>query len=263
MRARAATSFAVILALALARLDAHATEDLALHYDVYYLAFHVISIDLDSRVEPTTYRTTASLQSAGLLAAIAPWESRATASGTIDGSALRPSFYRAQSEFRHRQQSIDLEYGDAGAVRGDVDGVLSDGERDQVPDPLRHGTVDPLTAGAVVAQRLATTGSCAGTVPVFDGLRRFDLRYEDLGMVELEPSRHDPYHGSARHCRATVEPIAGFLRSGERAGERATDLSAWLAPPLPGASPVAVRIEVAGTHGTLRAHLTRAQPGTP
>jgi hypothetical protein len=176
---------------------------------------------------------------------------------------LRPSFYRVQSEYRDRAQRIDLEYGNAGRVGGGVDGVLTDGERDDVPEPLRAGTVDPVTAEAAVAQRLAATGTCAGTVRVFDGLRRYDLRYDDLGVRELEPSRHDSYRGSARLCQASVDPIAGFLRSGARAGERATEVSAWLAPAVAGAAPVAVRIDLSGARGTLHAYLAEVTPDAP
>jgi uncharacterized protein DUF3108 len=253
---------AVLLVATLARPATRAEEDLALHYDVYWLAFRILSVDLDSRVEPAGYRTTVSLETAGILATLAPWRSQAEASGAIDGAMLHPLFYRGHSAYRDRRQSVDLEYERGGTVRGDVEGVLMDGDRDAVPDELRRDTVDPLTASTVVARRLVETGTCAGTVPVFDGLRRYDLAYEDLGAVELEPSRRDAYRGPARHCRATVAAIAGFLRTGDRAGERATDVSAWLAPPLPGASPVAVRIEVVGTRGTLRAHLAHAaEPG--
>src|SRR6185503_10414945 len=109
-------------------------------------------------------------------------------------------------------------------------------------------------------QRLADTGTCAGIVRIFDGLRRYDLRYEDLGMAELPPSGRDAFSGSARHCRATVDPIAGFLRTGDHAGERATELSVWLAAPVPGATPTTVRMDVVGTHGTLHVHLARATP---
>ena len=253
---------AVLLACGAMRGVAGATQDIALHYDIYYLAMRVVSVDIASRVEPDTYRTTVDVQTRGLLGLIAPWTSRATAVGTVEGQTLRPESYRVQSAFRDRHQSIDLEYGRTGDVRGDVDGVLSDGDRDPVPDPLRDGTVDPVSAGEVVARRLAATGSCAGRVRIFDGLRRYDLDYDDLGTAMLEPSSRDPYRGPARHCRATVEPIAGFLRTGERAGERATELSAWLAPPVPGAEPVAVRMELAGTVGTIRAHLARATPVT-
>ena len=253
------TRLALLMLLVWAgRADARPGQQLTLHYDIYYLAFHIVSIDVASHVEHQGYRTSVALRTAGVLALLAPWESRAVASGTVDGDTLRPASYQARSEYRERRQRIDLEYGSGGAVRGGADGPLSDGERDEVPADLRDGTVDPVTAGAAIAQRLAATGTCAGVVRVFDGLRRYDLWYEDLGMAELPPSRRDPFAGSARHCRATVHPIAGFLRTGDRAGERATELSAWLAPPVPGASPVTLRMDVTGTRGTLHVHLARA-----
>jgi hypothetical protein len=198
-----------------------------------------------------------------MLDAFVRWQSRAVVHGRVDGATLRPSVYRAQSAYRDRQQRIDLTYDRAGTVRGDVDGLLTDGERDVVPDALRDGTVDPITATALLAQWLASTGSCTGTVPIFDGLRRYDLRYEDLGPAELAPSWRDPYRGPARLCRATVHSIAGFLRTGDRAGERATEVSTWLAPPLPGAMPIAVRIALRGTRGSLHVHLARAEEARP
>jgi hypothetical protein len=242
------------------KIDAHAAQGLTLHYDVYYLALPVLSVDVASRVEPSTYRTSVALRTAGILGLFARWESHATAHGAIEGSTVRPTAYRADSAYRDREQQIDLEYERAGAVHGAVKGVLTDGERDDVPGALRDGTLDPLSASAALARRLAATGTCAGTVQVFDGLRRYDLRYTDLGTDELEPSRHDPYRGPARHCRATIEPIAGFLRTGEHAGERATELSTWFAPPLDGAEPVTVRMDVEGSRGTLHAHLARVTP---
>jgi hypothetical protein len=263
MRLGYAWSLVALLVTSAIGARAAAIDDLSLHYEVYYLALPVLSVDVAARLELAAYRTTVSVRTAGLLHVVLPWESHATAAGTIDGPTVRPAFYRVHSEFRQREQSIDLEYGREGTVRGAVDGVLTDGARDDVPEGLRNDTVDPITASAVVARRLEATDSCAGTVRVFDGLRRYDLRYVDLGQAELEPSSRDPYHGVARHCRATVEPIAGFLRSGDRAGERATELQTWLGPPLPGAPVAALRVELVGTGGTLRAHLARAELGSP
>jgi hypothetical protein len=261
-RLRTSLALAILLPV-VARAEAEPPASLTLHYDIYYGVFRVLSVDVASRTDDDGYRTAVSLRTAGVLAVVAPWESKAVAGGTIDDGTVRPAFYRAESEYRSRRQRIDLAYARTGAVHGDVDGMLSDGEREEVPGPLRDRTVDPITASILTAQRLATTGTCAGTVPIFDGLRRYDLHYGDLGMTMIPPSRRDPYEGPARHCRATVQSIAGFLLTGDRAGERATELSAWLAPPVPGAGPVAVRIEVRGTRGTLNAHLARATPTGP
>ena len=232
-------------------------RELSLRYDGYYLLFRVISIDAVSSVEPAAYRTNVTLRTTGLLKAFGRWESTATATGAVDGAFLRPAFYGASSEFRDRSQRVALEYDRSGSVRTDVEGRLTDGERDDVPVLLRDGTVDPLTATVTLPRRIVTTGTCAGIIRVFDGLRRYDLRYQDLGTVELEPSSRDDYHGTARYCRATVEPLAGFVRSGEGAGEVASEMSVWLAPPVPGSPPVAVRIDLTSARGTLHLHLAR------
>jgi hypothetical protein len=255
MRRRSA---ALVLVLLLAAGPAAASERLILHYDVYYLLLPVLSVDVASDTASATYRTRVALRTAGLFATLAPWHSEAVAHGRIADGELVPDAYRASSTFHERRQQIDLDYADGGAVRGSVNGVLTDGDREQVSNDLRQGTVDPITASAVVAQRLAATGSCAGIVPIFDGLRRYDLVYEDLGMTEIGPSRRDPYRGPARLCRASVRSIAGFLRTGDRAGERATEIRTWLAPPFAGAAPVAVRIDLSGTRGTLHVHLASA-----
>src|SRR5690242_12413066 len=133
----------VVLSTCSKKIDAHAAQDLTLHYDVYYLALPVLSVDVDARSDPRTYRTTVALRTAGLLGIFAPWESHVTARGAIDGATVRPASYRADSSYRGREQQIDLEYERAGAVHGDVTGVLTDGERDDVPGALRDGTLDP------------------------------------------------------------------------------------------------------------------------
>jgi hypothetical protein len=239
-----------------------ASQAIVLHYDVYYLVLRVVGMDVVSRLDPASYHATAELRTTGVLEVFASWVSKVNVSGMIDGTTLRPARYQVDSTYRDRRQRIDLEYGGAGSVRSEVDGVLTDGERDEVPTELRDGTIDPLTAGSALAERLAATGTCAGTFRVFDGLRRYDLRYDDLGTSDLAPSSRDPYQGSARHCVATVDPIAGFLRTGDRAGERATRLSAWLAPPLAGAMAVTVRMEIESTRGGLAIHLAHAAPDT-
>jgi len=240
-------------------IDARAARDVTMHYDVYYLAMPVVAVDVDARRDAGSYRTTVVLRSAGILRAFASWESHVEADGTIDGATVRPVSYRADNAYRERRQRIDLAYERDGAVRGAVAGTLTDDARDDVPMALREGTLDPVSASAALAERLATTGSCAGTVAVFDGLRRYDLRYTDLGPATMEPSRHEPYRGAARLCRATVEPIAGFLP----AGEHATEISTWLAPPAEGARPVAVRMDLTGPHGTLHVHLASVGTATP
>jgi hypothetical protein len=137
----------------------------------------------------------------------------------------------------------------------------------------RHGTVlftvsdlglQTCQSGFILAKRGCVVVP-TGHAPQNDGTTAllWAVRYDDLGTEDLEPSSRDPYRGPARHCRASVDPIAGFLRTGDHAGERASGLSTWLAAPLPDAAPVAVRMDLEGEHGTLHVHLARATPTAP
>lgn len=256
MRHRLLLASIVLASTCSKSIDARAA---ILHYDVYYLAMPVVAVDVDAQRDAAGYRTTVALRAAGILRAFAPWESHVEADGTIDGATVRPHAYRVENAYRARHQRIALAFAGDGGVHGDVDGALTDDERERVPQALCEDTLDPVSASAAVAERLVATGTCAGTLRVYDGLRRYDLRYVDLGSAPLEPSSHDPYRGEAHVCRATVEPIAGFLP----AGERATEVTTWLAPPVDGARPLAVRMDLAGPHGTLHVHLARVGAGAP
>src|SRR5262249_25578180 len=149
---------ALVLVFLLAAGPAAAAQRLALHYDVYYLLVPVLTVDVTSDTAAATYSTRVALRTAGIFATLVPSHSEAVGNGRIAGGELVPAAYRASSGYGERRQQIDLEYGDGGAVRGSVNGVLTDGDREQVADDLRQGTVDPITASAVVAQRFAATG---------------------------------------------------------------------------------------------------------
>ncbi|HZR81240.1 MAG TPA: DUF3108 domain-containing protein [Candidatus Binatia bacterium] len=233
---------------------------LSLAYDVYYLAFRVLSVESTTVVEPAGYRTNSFMQTVGFIGTLFPWESRSSAFGSIDGSRFVPGEYRLRSLFRGRNIEVDLRYADGGRVVERLGGDLGTGERAPIPEEERENTLDPLSAAVSLSHELERTGTCAVTRRVFDGVRRYDLQYEDLGMVELEPASGDGFGGPARLCKASVRPIGGFLVSGEGAGEAPHGVSAWLGPPLPGAAPVPLRLDLEGARGTLHAYLQRAEP---
>jgi hypothetical protein len=232
---------------------------ISLAYDVYYLAFRVLSVESTTFVESDGYRTNSMMRTVGFLGTLFPWESRSSAFGSIVGSDLVPDQYRLRSRFRGKPIEVDLRYGEGGAVDERVAGDLGEGRRRPVSEAEQSGTLDPLSAAISLSHELGRTGTCSGTRRVFDGVRRYDLRYEDLGVVELEPSGDERFGGATRLCRASVQPIGGFLETGEGAGEAPQSIIAWLASPMPGTAPVPLRLDLTGTRGTLSAYLQRAE----
>src|SRR5262245_12722260 len=89
---------------------------LSLAYDVYYLAFRILSVESTTVVERDAYRTDSFMRTVGFLGTLFPWESRSSAFGAIAGANLVPGAYRLRSQFRGRPIEVDLHYAAGGQV---------------------------------------------------------------------------------------------------------------------------------------------------
>lgn len=239
-----------------------ASAPLELHYDVYWSLLRLVTIASRSRIGDGAYDLWSEMESVGLLGTLFPWTYRSEVHGRIDGERLAPDTFSSHSELRDKRQQVILRYGPDGpqvdeATPFEASALGEEYTRDEVPAEMRPGTIDPLTEIASVSLQMAQGRGCAGTRSVFDGVRRYDVVYEDLGETELESSSYDAYQGRARRCRSEVKPLAGFWKPKDEHGESLTSITAWMMPPAPGADPVPVRMEVAGKRGTLTIHLVK------
>jgi hypothetical protein len=240
-----------------------ASPPLELHYEVYWSLLRLLTIASRSQVGDGVYNLWSEMEAVGMIGTLFPWTYRSEVHGRIGADALRPDTFSSHSELRDKVQQVVLRYDASGPLVDEVkafdDNVLGeDYTRDEVPPEMRAGTIDPLTELASVSLQMARGKGCAGTKSVFDGLRRYDVVYEDLGETELESSSYDGYAGRARQCRSQIKPLAGFWKPKEEHGESLTSITAWMMAPLPGADPVPVRMEVTGARGTLTIHLVKA-----
>lgn len=241
----------------LAAPRAGATDStLALRYDVHYGPLRLLSIETTSTVGDAHYRVRSQMETTGAIGYLFPWRARSESEGVREQATLRPQRHRSDGRFRGESRVVELDYDADGDVRARIEPPPDDDARDAVPAALQHATLDPLTAS--LASLLA---DCTGTLPVFDGRRRYDLRLEELAPAQLERSSRRLYAGPARRCRATVEARAGFWRTDPRDSETPTTLDFWIATPAPGIAPVPVYLELSGARGTLSIDLTDVRPG--
>jgi uncharacterized protein DUF3108 len=133
-----------------------------------------------------------------------------------------------------------------------------------VPEALKRGTVDALSAMAKLLRAVADTGRCEGEAPVFDGRRRSDFRAWTEGLDELPRGRGGAFAGPALRCAFMGKLIAGRHAEQDRGndGRPPPPVVAWVARPLPGrAAVVPVLIELPTRwFGTVRVVLAGAEP---
>ena len=246
--------FGLALLALLGAAPASATETrLVLDYDLTYGPFRLVALRATVDLDDRRYRAATDMHTVGLAGILFPWESHAHSAGVQAAGGPRPERFSSEGVFRGQPRHVEIDYGADGIVKAHVEPPPEEDWRDQVPQELVGGTIDPLSASLSVMSR-----DCSGTVPVFDGRRRYDLTLTDMGADSVEGSGQ-AFSGPARRCRAQVRALAGFWKTEPQQSEAPTTLDFWVAQPTAGSPPVPVYLELSGNRGTLRIHLINSQ----
>lgn len=242
----------------LARSVSAAEPGAVLDYEVRYGPLPIMAMRATTRFDNQTYQAHTEVRTVGLAGLLFPWSAASSADGVRTDGAMRPLRFRSSGEYRGQHRLAEIDYDGKGGVRTHIDPPPEADDRDPVAMALQQETVDPLTAGIA-----AVMSGCRGTQRVFDGRRRYDLVLSDLGEADTPSSRHTIYTGRSRHCRASVQPLAGFWRSAPLQDERPSQVDAWIAAPKPGQAAVPVYLELSAPRGTLAIHLAATEPLPP
>lgn len=117
-----------------------------------------------------------------------------------------------------------------------------DGPLTPIPAGETQGTVDPFYPVLDMMVRLDKGLDCAGTYRVYDGTRRYNLRFADLGAGELDGDRKWTYSGPAHRCSMHFIPVGGFEQDREFT-ETEIDRRIWFARMDEGFVPVRFAVD--------------------
>ncbi|WP_192499275.1 DUF3108 domain-containing protein [Skermanella pratensis] len=247
-------------ALALCAPAASAAEKVRLGYAIYAGGFEVLQASILLDIGRDDYEVEVSAETQGLIGTFFPWQNLSRSVGLLRDGEAAPRSHRQSGTWRGRERAVSLDYDGSGRVVADVRPPDDPSERDPVPPEMVPGTTDPLSAVLSVATGVASGRGCTGTVPVFDGRRRYDLNFRTLGDRQLAPNRYSVFSGPAVHCEVTSTVLAGqWKRDGAvTEQERRAPISLMLAPVVEGLPPVPVRLEGESRFGDVVMHLTSA-----
>ncbi|MGE0744491.1 MAG: DUF3108 domain-containing protein [Rhodospirillales bacterium] len=260
-----ATVLAGGLGLAPAAGSAAEPREAKLTYDVHIGGIRAVTLDLSIGLAPEAYQVKVRFGTDGWIGRLVDWQMDANSSGRIEDGAIRPVAAASTSRWNRKERLIGLRYSPEGVV--DIvraEPPLGEG-RDGIPDAWRRNTLDLASAVLTLVRGVERGGRCGGTLPVFDGRRRYDLVAEDLGEDTIRRTRYGIYSGKAVACRLAwqrYEKPGGDADAWQPPSEstaRDTELAAWLAPVAKGLPPVPVLLQMEMRIGEARAHLVRGE----
>jgi hypothetical protein len=251
------------------RYDVEAPEKLGLKYDVYAGGFKALNAELTMDLDPKAYDLALKAQTQGMIGSIFPWEATYATSGHAENGTPLPSLHTSRSNWKKSEKVTEMQYGPQGKLLKAVtrEDNQTNVKKDFEPD-LTRDAVDMLTGALQMMQNTGMTDQCAGSFPVFDGKRRFDIELTDDGKDTLSKSKYSAFRGEALRCIIRVKPVAGFKKKDKNRGwlavqnhteERNKPPTIWFAKLEENGPMVPVRMEIASSYGSVVAHLTGAQ----
>ena len=232
-----------------------------LAFAVYAAGLNVMVVDSKVDIGRDDYRIDLSYRSAGVFGTLFPVQISSFVQGSWAGGKATPLRFASWGTARGNERRITLDYeGGQPVIRTLVPATESD--RDPVPAAMQRDTVDTLSAMAVLVRTVAQTGTCDGTVRIFDGRRVLETESRTIGTEMLRPDYRSTYNGRALRCDMRGRQLAGFQHDADEAEIRRVHVSqAWIAQVVPGQPALPVRIVFETRFfGAATAYLTEMGP---
>jgi hypothetical protein len=230
-----------------------------LTYSGYADGLNVLGLTVDFRFSAAGYAIAMRGRTDGLIRLMyhADWQTISVGLWTSTGIA--PGRYDNEGHFGCQYRHVSLAF-DASGPEVRLLVPPDDGETVPVSPGDVAGAVDSLGAMAL-SLRGAGPAACRGAIKTFDGRRVEDVTLHAAPPEMMPPTSRSIWHGEAQRCDFIARLVAGFPRDGDAAAAAPHNEAVWLAPPLPGAPALPVRMTLYNRHlGQVALYLTGAKP---
>jgi hypothetical protein len=229
------------LPLWLAAAQAQPAAPIRATYEIYAMGLPVAELRTTFTIGERDYRIDIAYETTGLIGALFRGRQVSSVQGAWIGDRPVPLRFSGDGFWHGEARRVVIDYQRSTPLIR----VLSPppADREPVPPALQVGTMDTLSAMALLIRHVARTGSCEARAETFDGLRLADIAAHTAGRETIPASSRSSYSGPALRCDFDGRLQAGFLRDDDRAeAARPQHGSAWLAPAVPGGPPIPVQL---------------------
>ena len=204
----------------------------------------VMTVQLDmAAADSASYQVNMGGDLIGMLSDMYPFHMQLASHGRVNAGATQPIQYRSDIATADQRSTVTLTYSAGGNIQMVNQPATQEGQA-AFARGLVRGTMDPLSAVAMIAHKLGTGQSCRGRMPVFDGARRFDLTLSPLPSNARPPANlpvalKSPPQG----CDAALTLISGFPQSAVDSGVYPKTARFWFTSEMNSPWPVLLRID--------------------
>lgn len=262
----AAAAAAATLSIALAAAVPAAADPvapphrLAASYLVTWLGFPVYSGTLAAEWGHDRYAMRFGSEALGIVRLVANNVIRWETEGRFRRGRPLPDTFRQANTFRRLTRRIALDYAGDGPPTVSVVPPESPGKRPPVPEPLKAGTIDPLTAVFAAVSLPADATACTYTAKVFEGLRRTDVRLEQAGAERTPDTGIGGFARDGVVCLLHAKRLAGYEpRHFRQAPEPLPPARLWVARHAASGLWIPVMLRFDSVYGPIYARLVRLE----
>ncbi len=187
---------------------------LKLGYTVYLGGLNIFTLQANLKMDGDRYVISGGGETQGMIRLMWRWAVRARAQGTLNGDGVVPNTYDVATTRKQKNRKLRLAFNGGGyeIARTPPDSPRKR-KRRKLPKTIPQGTLDPISVSLAVAGAVARGESCGGTIPVFDGNRRYDLTFTKKGEDRLTKPGFSIFSGRAIRCEFAMKRISGFKRN--------------------------------------------------
>jgi hypothetical protein len=172
----------------------------------------------------------------------------------------KPSHYRSDITAADQRRIVTLTYSPDGNIQMTDQPATQEGQ-DAFARGLVRGTMDPLSAMAMIARKIEGGQDCGGRMQVFDGARRFDLTLTPVPASASAP-RNLPValKTAPRGCDAALTLFSGFSQSAIDSGMYPKTARFWFTSDMNSPWPVLLRADADSGLGHIHMDFVSVEP---
>ena len=177
------------------------------HFDAIIGLFNASEADFTYSVDTAKYAVNSNISTKGLFDTLYPFAAEYSTSGKFDaGRMVTENYsYESQSRFTNRTKKVVYQNGIP------LQSITTKNGKKKVKQIKKRNDVDNTTdlqsVMAAMAEQYTKKQDCNAVKKVFDGKRRYNVIFKDLGQEELEESELSPFFGKAIKCSMYIDRL--------------------------------------------------------